>query len=579
MRYSEMHLPTGREIPSDAEVVSNQLMIRAGMIRKLTSGIYSYLPLGYRVIRKVEQIIREEMNKAGAQEVHLPMVQPAELWQESGRWSFYGKELLRFRDRNDRDYCLGPTHEEVITDLVRHDIKTYRQLPCNLYQIQTKFRDEVRPRFGVMRCREFGMKDAYSFDADEAGAEKSYQKMFAAYNNIFRRCGLKYRPVEADSGSIGGSFSHEFMVMAESGEDAIVFCEKCNYAANLEKAEIAKPVADAVVQKNRLPMESVETPDVRTIDEVSAFLNVSSEQIVKTLIFNADGKPCAVLIRGDHEVNEIKVKNYLDAAELELADDEMIMKATGAPRGFAGAVGIKTRVIADYSIMNLVNMVTGANKENYHLKNVNIGRDFQVESFADLRVSQPGDACPRCGGVIKFVRGIEVGHVFKLGTKYSKAMKAAYLDRDGKEKTMIMGCYGIGIGRTVAACIEQNFDPNGIIWPMPLAPYTVIVTPVNIKESDVMKTSEDIYAELLACGVEVIIDDRDERAGVKFKDADLIGIPLRIVVGSKNLAQGRVELKIRRSGESSLYAIGEVVAQVRKIIAAEMNVADEAPLI
>jgi prolyl-tRNA synthetase len=579
MRYSEIHLPTGREIPSDAEVVSNQLMIRAGMIRKLTSGIYSYLPLGYRVIRKVEQIIREEMNKAGAQEVHLPMVQPAELWQESGRWTFYGKELLRFRDRNDRDYCLGPTHEEVITDLVRHDIKTYRQLPCNLYQIQTKFRDEVRPRFGVMRCREFGMKDAYSFDADEAGAEKSYQKMFAAYNNIFRRCGLKYRPVEADSGSIGGSFSHEFMVMAESGEDAIVFCEKCNYAANLEKAEIAKPVADAVVQKNRLPMESVETPDVRTIDEVSAFLNVSSEQIVKTLIFNADGKPCAVLIRGDHEVNEIKVKNYLDAAELELADDEMIMKATGAPRGFAGAVGIKTRVIADYSIMNLVNMVTGANKENYHLKNVNIGRDFQVESFADLRVSQPGDACPRCGGVIKFVRGIEVGHVFKLGTKYSKAMKAAFLDRDGKEKTMIMGCYGIGIGRTVAACIEQNFDPNGIIWPMPLAPYTVIVTPVNIKESDVMKTSEDIYAELLACGVEVIIDDRDERAGVKFKDADLIGIPLRIVVGSKNLAQGRVELKIRRSGESSLYAIGEVVAQVRKIIAAEMNVADEAPLI
>ncbi|PKN87566.1 MAG: proline--tRNA ligase [Deltaproteobacteria bacterium HGW-Deltaproteobacteria-1] len=579
MRYSEMHLPTGREIPSDAEVVSNQLMIRAGMIRKLTSGIYSYLPLGYRVIRKVEQIIREEMNKAGAQEVHLPMVQPAELWQESGRWTFYGKELLRFRDRNDRDYCLGPTHEEVITDLVRHDIKTYRQLPCNLYQIQTKFRDEVRPRFGVMRCREFGMKDAYSFDADEAGAEKSYQKMFAAYNNIFRRCGLKYRPVEADSGSIGGSFSHEFMVMAESGEDAIVFCEKCNYAANLEKAEVAKPAADADKQKDRLAMEIVETPDVRTIDEVSAFLNVSSEQIVKTLIFNADGKPCAVLIRGDHEVNEIKVKNYLGAAELDLADDDMITKATGAPRGFAGAVGIKTKVIADYSIMNLVNMVTGANKENYHLRNVNIGRDFQVESFADLRVSQPGDVCPRCGGVIKFVRGIEVGHVFKLGTKYSKAMKAAYLDRDGKEKTMIMGCYGIGIGRTVAACIEQNFDPNGIIWPMPLAPYTVIVTPVNIKEPDVMKASEDIYSELLACGVEVIIDDRDERAGVKFKDADLIGIPLRIVVGSKNLAQGRVELKIRRSGESSLYAIGEIVAQVRKIIAADMSAADEAPLV
>ena len=576
MRYSEMHLPTGREVPSDAEVVSNQLMIRAGMIRKLTSGIYSYLPLGYRVIRKVEQIIREEMNKAGAQEVHLPMVQPAELWQESGRWTFYGKELLRFRDRNNRDYCLGPTHEEVITDLVRHDIKTYRQLPCNLYQIQTKFRDEVRPRFGVMRCREFGMKDAYSGDADEPGAEKSYEKMFAAYNNIFRRCGLKFRSVEADSGSIGGSFSHEFMVMADSGEDAIVFCEKCNYAANLEKAEIVKPAAEDLQQKEQPAMESVETPDVRTIEEVSTFLNVSPEQIVKTLIFNADGKPCAVLIRGDHEVNEIKVKNYLGAAALELADDEMIMKATGAPRGFAGAVGIKTRVIADYSIMNLVNMVTGANKENYHLKNVNIGRDFQVESFADLRVSQPGDACPRCGGVIKFVRGIEVGHVFKLGTKYSKAMKAVYLDRDGKEKTMIMGCYGIGIGRTVAACIEQNFDSNGIIWPIPLAPFTVIVTPVNIKESDVMKASEDIYRELLACGVESIIDDRDERAGVKFKDADLIGIPLRIIVGSKNLAQGRVELKIRRSGENRLYETGKIVDEVRKIIAAEMNAANEA---
>ena len=576
MRYSEMHLPTGREVPSDAEVVSNQLMIRAGMIRKLTSGIYSYLPLGYRVIRKVEQIIREEMNKAGAQEVHLPMVQPAELWQESGRWTFYGKELLRFRDRNNRDYCLGPTHEEVITDLVRHDIKTYRQLPCNLYQIQTKFRDEVRPRFGVMRCREFGMKDAYSFDADEAGAEKSYEKMFVAYNNIFRRCGLKFRPVEADSGSIGGSFSHEFMVMADSGEDAIVFCEKCNYAANLEKAEILKPAAEDLQQKEQPAMESVETPDVRTIEEVSTFLNVSPEQIVKTLIFNVDGKPCAVLIRGDHEVNEIKVKNYLGAAALELADDEMIMKATGAPRGFAGAVGIKARVIADYSIMNLVNMVTGANKENYHLKNVNIGRDFQVESFADLRVSQPGDACPRCGGVIKFVRGIEVGHVFKLGTKYSKAMKAVYLDRDGKEKTMIMGCYGIGIGRTVAACIEQNFDSNGIIWPIPLAPFTVIVTPVNIKESDVMKASEDIYRELLACGVESIMDDRDERAGVKFKDADLIGIPLRIVVGSKNLAQGRVELKIRRSGENRLYETGKIVDEVRKIIDAEMNAANEA---
>ena len=573
MRYSEMHLPTGREIPSDAEVVSNQLMIRAGMIRKLTSGIYSYLPLGYRVIRKVERIVREEMNKAGAQEVHLPMVQPAELWQESGRWTYYGKELLRFRDRNDRDYCLGPTHEEVITDLVRHDIKTYRQLPRNLYQIQTKFRDEVRPRFGVMRCREFGMKDAYSFDADEAGAEKSYEKMFAAYNAIFRRCGLRFRPVEADSGSIGGSFSHEFMVLAESGEDAIAFCEKCNYAANLEKAEIARPEKAAPIASDRPALESVETPNVRTIEEVSAFLNVSPRQIVKTLIFNADGKACAVLIRGDHEVNEIKVKNILGAAELELADDEMIFKATGTPRGFAGPVGVKVRVIADYSILDLVDMVTGANREDYHLKNVNLGRDFTVESFADLRVVQPGDACPRCGGEIKFARGIEVGHVFKLGTKYSKAMKAVYLDRDGKEKTMIMGCYGIGIGRTVAACIEQNFDQNGIIWPMPLAPYAVIVTPVNINEPDVMKAAGEIYEELLAADVEVILDDRDERAGVKFKDADLIGIPLRIVVGSKNLAQGQVELKIRKTGDSRLYPKSDIVSEVRTIIAQELKTA------
>lgn len=569
MRYSEMHLPTGREVPSDAEVISHQLMIRAGMIRKLTSGIYSYLPLGYRVIRKVEQIIREEMDKAGAQEVHLPMVQPAELWQESGRWTYYGKELLRFRDRNERDFCLGPTHEEVITDLVRHDVKTYRQLPLNLYQIQTKFRDEVRPRFGVMRCREFGMKDAYSFDADEASAEKSYQKMFAAYNNIFRRCGLKYRPVEADSGSIGGSFSHEFMVMAESGEDAIVFCEKCNYAANLEKAEIPRPDKSDIAENDQLPLERVETPDVRTIEEVSAFLQVLPRQIVKTLIFNADGQSCAVLIRGDEDVNEIKVKNYLRAASLELADDEMIFQATGAPRGFAGPVGIKTRVIADYSIMNLSNMVAGANKANYHLKNVNLERDFKVESYADLRISRPGDVCPRCAGTVKFVRGIEVGHVFKLGVKYSKALKAAYLDRDGKEKTMIMGCYGIGIGRTMAACIEQNFDTNGIIWPMPLAPYKVIVIPVNINEPDVMNAAEDIYVQLLNSGEEVILDDRDERAGVKFKDADLIGIPLRVVVGAKNLDNGQVELKIRKTGQSSLHPIKQIVSELSKIIALE----------
>jgi prolyl-tRNA synthetase len=570
MRYSEMYLPTGREVPSDAEVISQQLMIRAGMIRKLTSGIYSYLPLGYRVIRKLEQIIREEMNKAGAQEVHMPMVQPTELWQESGRWEHYGKELLRFRDRHDHEYCLGPTHEEVITSLVRNDIKTYRQLPRNLYQIQTKFRDEVRPRFGVMRCREFGMKDAYSFDVDEEGAEKSYEKMFVAYNNIFRRCGLKFRPVEADSGSIGGKYSHEFMVMAESGEDAMVFCEECSYAANLEKAEVACPERKEIYEDDWRSLEEINTPDVRTIEEVSEFLNVKPQDIVKTLIFDADGKQYAVLIRGDHEVNEIKVKNYLGAEEVELASDEIIMKATGAPRGFAGPVNIKIPILVDYSVIDMINFVTGANREDYHFKNVNIGRDFQIQAFADFRVATDQDKCPRCGGDIKFARGIEVGHVFKLGTKYSKAMKAAFLDKDGQEKIMIMGCYGIGIGRTVAASIEQSHDENGIIWPMPLAPYQVIITPVNVNEEEVMKSAEGIYKSMLDENIEVIFDDRDERAGVKFKDADLIGIPLRVVVGRKNLAQGKVELKIRKTGENKLYALEDIVQQVKQIIEKEL---------
>jgi len=566
-----MFLPTVREVPSDAEIISHQLMIRAGLIRKLTSGIYSYLPLGYRVIRKLEQIIREEMNRAGAQEVHLPMVQPAEIWQESGRWTYYGKELLRLRDRHDHEYCLGPTHEEVITGLVRNDVKTYRQLPLNLYQIQTKFRDEVRPRFGVMRCREFGMKDAYSFDVDEEGAEKSYEKMFAAYNNIFRRCGLQYRPVEADSGSIGGKYSHEFMVMADSGEDAMVFCEKCAYAANLEKAEVACPEKKIIFEDDWLPLEDVDTPDVRTIEEVSAFLKVTPQNIVKTLIFNADGKPCAVLIRGDHEVNEVKVKNYLAAAELELASDDMIREVTGAPRGFAGPVNIKAPILVDYSVIDMVNFVTGGNRQDGHLKNVNVGRDFKVEAFTDLRIVNAGDPCPRCGQPIKTARGIEVGHVFKLGTKYSKAMKAVYLGKDGQEKIMIMGCYGIGIGRTVAAGIEQNHDDNGIIWPMPLAPYQVIITPVNINEITIRETAEYLYNAMITEGVEVLYDDRDERAGVKFKDADLIGIPLRVTVGHKNLQDGNVELKIRKTGANELCPLQDIVGRVREIIRQELN--------
>jgi len=559
MRYSQMFLPTGREVPSDAEIPSHQLMLRAGLIRKLTSGVYTYLPLGYRVIRKVENIIREEMNRAGAQEVHMPMVQPADLWRESGRWEYYGKELLRFRDRRDSECCLGPTHEEVITDLVRNEIKSYRQLPLNLYQIQTKFRDEIRPRFGVMRCREFGMKDAYSFDVDEAGAEVSYKKMFDAYNRIFERCGLGFRPVEADSGSIGGSFSHEFLVMADSGEDAMAYCSDCGYAANLEKAESARPDEEIPDPRAFLALQEVATPEVRTIEEVCAFLQVQPADVIKTLVFMADGKPVAVLVRGDEEVNEIKVKNYLRCDVLELALDDEIRSVTGSPRGFVGPLGLRCPMIVDYSLMNRQNLVAGANREDYHVRNVNLQRDVPGAAFADLRLIREGDPCPRCSGEMCFARGIEVGHVFKLGTKYSKAMKALYLDRNGQEQFMVMGCYGIGVGRTVAACIEQRHDENGIVWPLALAPYSVIITPVNMNEPRLARAAEDLYASLLDHGIDALLDDRDERAGVKFKDADLIGVPFRITLGPKRLEEGNVEIKCRRSGEVRIIALQEVV--------------------
>jgi prolyl-tRNA synthetase len=556
MRYSEMFLPTAREIPSDAELVSHQLMVRAGMIRKLTSGVYSWLPLGYRVLRKFEEIVRREMDRAGAQEVFLPMVQPAELWQESGRWVHYGKELLRFRDRHDRECCLGPTHEEVITDLVRNELKTYRQLPKNLYQIQTKFRDEIRPRFGVMRSREFGMKDAYSFDVDEAGSEISYRKMFEAYNRIFSQCGLKFRPVEADSGSIGGNYSHEFMVMADSGEDAVCYCSACDYAANLEKAEIARPVANTS-QAEVSPLEEIHTPLVKTIEDICGFLNVTPSAVVKTLIFSADGAPVAVLVRGDHEVNEIKVKNALNCTLIELADDETIRKVTGSVKGFAGAVGVKCRIIADYSLLGMDDMVMGGNREDFHLRHAKPGRDFPLPEFADLRVVRENDPCPRCGGAINIARGIEVGHVFKLGLKYSRAMRAVFLDRNGKEQFMFMGCYGIGIGRTVAAAVEQNNDADGIIWPSALAPYQVIITPVNVNDKELSDAAENIYQALLGQGVETILDDRDERVGVKFKDADLIGIPWRVTIGPKKLAEGNVEIKNRRTGEVKVLPLSE----------------------
>jgi prolyl-tRNA synthetase len=571
MRYSQYFIPTVKETPADAEVVSHQLMLRAGMIRKLAAGIYNYLPLGLRSIRKVENIVREEMNRAGAIEILMPGVIPAELWQESERWEQYGRELLRIKDRKDAEFCLGPTHEEVVTDLVRREVKSYRQMPVNLYQIQSKFRDEIRPRFGLMRGREFIMKDAYSFDVDGAAADLSYEKMYQAYRRIFERCGLRFRAVEADTGSIGGSSSHEFMVLADSGEDAIVSCTACEYAANVEKAE-SRPI-EAVEHADPRPLERVATPEKRTIEEVSEFLGVHAASMIKTLVLLADGEPVVALVRGDHELNEIKLKNALDCTDLEMAGDEVVTKVTGAPVGFAGPVGLKVKIVADLAVRAMKNAVTGGNEKDLHLKNVNLERDFRATAFADIRNVVHGDACPRCeGGILEMWRGIEVGHVFKLGTKYSKALKATYLDAEGKEQIIFMGCYGIGIGRTVAACIEQNHDENGIIFPIPIAPFHCIISALNIKEEPVREASEQIYGQLADAGVEVLLDDRDERPGFKFKDADLIGIPLRIVVGSKNLAQGNVELKDRKTGEIALLPVAEAVERVKSLVADALKV-------
>ncbi|ORJ63115.1 proline--tRNA ligase [Geothermobacter hydrogeniphilus] len=568
MRYSQYMLNTVKEVPADAEVLSHQLMIRTGMIKKVAAGIYSYLPFGLRALRKVEQIVREEMNRAGAIEVLMPMVTPAELWQESGRWQQYGKELLRIKDRKQADFCLGPTHEEVITDIVRREIRSYRQLPLNLYQIQTKFRDEIRPRFGLMRGREFIMKDAYSFDLDDAGADESYRKMYQAYRRIFERCGLKFRAVEADSGAIGGSFSHEFMVLAESGEDAIVSCDSCEYAANVEKAEL-KAAGTAAAPAAQL--EKVLTPARRSIEEVAAYLKLDPWQLVKTLVVETDsGEVVAVLLRGDRELNTIKLCNLLDADWVEMASDETVLKATGAPTGFAGPVGLTLRILADLEVEAMSDFVVGANEKDYHYTGANHGRDFQVERFADLRQAVAGDACPRCDGKLESWRGVEVGHVFKLGTKYSESMAAKVLDEQGRERALVMGCYGIGIGRTVAASIEQNHDENGIIWPMPIAPFQVLITLVNPKDEAVCEAGEKLYRDLLEQGIEVLLDDRDERPGSKFKDADLIGIPLRVTVGSRGLKDGNLELQVRRGGERSMVPLAEVASRVAAIVTREL---------
>jgi len=566
MRQSQLLIPTLREDPGEAEIVSHRLMLRAGMIRKVAAGIYTYLPLGLRVIRKVERIIREELNRTGAQEVLMPIASPAELWQETGRWDFYGKELFRLKDRHERDFCLGPTHEEVITDLVRREVRSYRQLPANFYQIQTKFRDEIRPRFGLMRGREFIMKDAYSFDADEAGAKESYRKMYEAYKAIFTRCGLTFRPVEADTGLIGGTSSHEFMVLADTGEEGIAVCDACDYAANIERAELQehahKPPPETLREKRRVP-----TPGKKTVEEVTAFLKVPATQLVKTLLYRADGKTVAVLIRGDHEVNEVKLRKALGATDLVMADAATVEKLTGAPVGFAGPLGLSgITMLADLAVKPLTNVVVGGNATDTHWVDVTPGRDFTPDRYADIRNAMAGDACPRCAKPLRIVRGIEVGHVFMLGTKYSEKMKATYLDKQSQERLIVMGCYGIGVGRTAAAAIEQNHDAKGGIWPAPIAPFHVHVLPLADK-GKVLEAAIAIETELEKAGVEVLVDDRDERPGVKFNDADLIGCPYQVVIGEKNLSQGLMELKERRAGTVTKLTPADVVARLKELLA------------
>ena len=567
MRLSKTLIPTLKEAPAEAEIPSHILMVRGGYLRKVAAGVYSFLPLGWRVIQKISRIIREEMNRAGAQEVFLPAVIPAELWQESGRWDQYGEQLLRFKDRKGADFVIGPTHEEVMVDLVRGDVRSYRQLPLNLYQIQSKFRDELRARAGLMRGREFIMKDAYSFHATEEDAKREYQSMYDTYTRIFERCGLAFRAVEADTGAIGGSQSHEFQVLTETGEDALLACDACSYAANVEEAKARPPVAAA---PSSAQLEKVATPGKRTIEEVSAFLGVKPADLVKTLIYVGDGKPVAVLVRGDRNLNEIKLKRELKARELVLAPDKIVEEATGAPVGFAGPVGLKIPIYCDLEVCALSSFVCGANAADTHYKNVVSKRDFAPTVCGDFRDAAVGDACPRCekGHFIGY-RGVEVGQVFFLGTKYSVPMKCNFLDTDGKEKPMTMGCYGIGVTRIAAAAIEQNHDKDGIVWPVAIAPFEVALLSLQAGDPQVTEVAERLYAELGKAGLEVLFDDRDERPGVKFKDADLIGLPYRIAVGKKGVAEGVVELKARRGVEVLKVKIDEVVAMVSAKIIAE----------
>ncbi len=566
MRMSKLFLSTLREIPAEAETVSHQLMLRAGIIRKLAAGVYSFLPLGYKVLRKVENIVREEMDRAGAQELIMSALLPAESYQASGRWDVFGANMFRLKDRNGRDFCLGPTHEEIFTDTVKSCLKSYRQLPVTLYQIQNKYRDESRPRFGIIRSREFVMKDAYSFDRTWEGLDESYNKMYDAYCRIFDRLGLDYIVVDADSGAMGGSGSQEFMVKSEVGEDTICYCPTCKYAANVEKAECI--ISDKELEAP-LDMKKIHTPDVKTIEELVAFLNTDSTKFVKTLIYSAGEKTVAVMVRGDREVNEVKLANYLgiNSDDLELATASVVTEVTGAKVGFAGPVGLKIPVIMDKEVSIMSNFVVGANETDYHYINVNT-KDFE-SSVCDVRTIVAGDPCPKCGKPIETTQGIEVGHIFKLGTKYTDALDCTYLDENGKAQTIIMGCYGIGVSRTIAAAIEQYADDNGIIWPMAIAPYQAVVCPVNVKDEAQLKLAESIYEKLLSLGIEVLIDDREERAGVKFKDADLIGIPVRITVGKK-ASEGICEFKLRNEEGILDLSADEAISKAHEYIKKNM---------
>ncbi|MBI5202284.1 MAG: proline--tRNA ligase [Elusimicrobia bacterium] len=556
MRLSRYLIPTLRDAPSDADNVSAKLMQRAGLIRKVAAGLYDWLPVGLRVVKKVEKIVREEMDRIGGQEVWLPVVQPKELWEETGRWKIYGKELLRLKDRKNGEFCFAPTAEEVITDLVRREIRSWRQLPAMFYQFGLKFRDEIRPRFGVMRAREFLMKDAYSFHVDDADAGAYYEQVYQAYQKVFTRCGLRFKPVEAQSGAIGGSYSHEFMVLAETGEETVVACKACSYGANLERAECTAPAAQP--QDAPAKLEEVHTPNMGSVAEVAKALDMSPVKFFKTQLYMADGVPLMALVRGDHELNEPKLARAAGAAMLDRCSETQYMGIAGCEVGFAGPVNlprwknpqgqmITVRIIADLALQGVANGVSGANRRDYHLKGINAGRDFQADAFADIRSATPADPCPRCGGAVEFTKGIEVGHTFKLGTKYSKAMNAAYLDAQQKSQIMVMGCYGIGVTRVVAAAIEQNHDDNGIKWPVALAPFTVVIIPVETDDAAVKEAAETLYKGLWDRGVETLLDDRAERPGVRFKDADLVGYPLRVVVSKKTLAEGEVEFK-RRDG-------------------------------